>query len=322
MKVLLTGGAGFIGSVMLKKLNSVGIKDIIVVDHLGESSKWKNLLGKEFEDYFEKDKLLNLVEKGALDRKIDTVIHIGACTSTTEQNATYMMENNYIYTRKLAEWALRKRKRFFYASSAATYGNGENGYSDVDAITPKLKPLNVYGYSKHLFDLWVLKHQLQKELVGFKFFNVYGPNESHKEDMRSMINKGYKQIKDTGKIRLFKSHKPGYKDGEQKRDFVYVKDVVDIMHFFLTHPDKKGIFNLGTGNAQSWNDLAKAIFLALGMKPKIEYFPMPEVLRGKYQYFTEADLSKLKIAGCKHKFFSLNDAVKDYVGYLEADRVL
>jgi len=322
MKILLTGGAGFIGSCMLWRLNTAGIKDIIVVDHLGESSKWKNLVGKHFEDYFEKDKFLNYLETGKLNRKIDTVIHLGACTSTTEQNATYMMENNYVYSRRLAEWALKNRKRFLYASSGATYGAGEIGYSDRDDVTPKLKPLNVYGYSKHLFDLWTLKNNLEKEFVGFKFFNVFGPNENHKDDMRSMVNKGYQQIKATGKIRLFKSHKPEYKDGGQKRDFVYVKDAIELVYHFMEHPGKRGIFNIGTGEAKTWNDLGNALFLALGMKPRIEYFDMPQVLKGKYQYFTEADLEKLRQKGCNHKFFTLNDAVKDYVSFLEKDTYL
>ena len=322
MKVLLTGGAGFIGSCMLKKLNEKSITDVIVVDHLGESEKWKNLVGKDFEDYYEKDKLLNIIERGCLDREVDTVLHMGACTSTTEQNASYMMENNYVYSRRLADWALKKRKKFLYASSAATYGGGEKGYSDNDESTPLLKPLNVYGYSKHLFDLWVLKNKLEKEFVGFKFFNVYGPNEGHKDDMRSMVNKGYKQIKETGKLKLFKSHKPEYKDGGQKRDFVYVKDVVDIVYYFLENSNKRGIFNLGTGKAHSWNELANALFSALGLKPKVEYIDMPEVLRGKYQYFTEADLTKLRNAECNHNFFKLEDSVKDYVGYLENEAYL
>ncbi|MBN1353087.1 MAG: NAD-dependent epimerase/dehydratase family protein, partial [Candidatus Omnitrophica bacterium] len=177
MKVLLTGGAGFIGSCMLWRLNKAGIDDIIVVDHLGASDKWKNLVRKRFEDYFDKEKFLDILEKGSLNRSIDTVIHLGACTSTTEHDATYMMKNNYVYTRKIAEWALANKKRFLYASSAATYGNGENGYSDMDEATPNLTPLNIYGYSKHFFDLWVLKNNLQKEFAGFKFFNVFGPNE-------------------------------------------------------------------------------------------------------------------------------------------------
>jgi len=322
MKVLLTGGAGFIGSALLWRLNKAGIHDIIIVDHLGKSEKWKNLTGKRFEDYLEKDKLLDYVEKGSLNRKVDTVIHFGACTSTTEQDATYMMENNYVYSRRLAEWALKNKKRFLYASSAATYGAGEIGYSDSDEVTPQLKPLNIYGYSKHAFDLWALKNNLQKDFVGFKFFNVYGPNENHKDDMKSMVNKGYHQIKKTGRMRLFKSHKPEYKDGGQKRDFVYVKDAIEMVYHFVEHPEKRGIFNVGTGSAQTWNDLANALFLALKLRPNIEYYDMPEVLRGKYQYFTQADLEKVRKAGCDHEISSLNDAVKDYVGYLEKETYL
>lgn len=322
MKVLLTGGAGFIGSATLWRLNKAGIRDIIVVDHLGKSEKWKNLVNKQFEDYFEKDKFIDYLERGQFNRKIDAVIHFGACTSTTEHDATYMMENNYVYSRRIADWALKNRKRFLYASSGATYGAGELGYSDRDDMTVKLKPLNVYGYSKHLFDLWVLKNKLQREFVGFKFFNVFGPNEGHKGDMMSMVNKGYHQIKRTGKMRLFKSHNPEYADGEQKRDFVYVKDAVELVYYFLKRPNKAGIYNIGTGNARTWNDLANALFSALGMKTNIEYFDMPEVLKGKYQYFTQADLGKLKKAAPRHKFFDLKDAVKDYVGYLEKDEHL
>ena len=300
MKVLLTGGAGFIGSCMLKRLNDAGIKDIVVVDHLGNSSKWRNLVGKNFQDYFEKDKFLDKIESGALDKNIDAVVHFGACSSTTEQNASYMMENNYAYTRRLAEWALKKRKRFMYASSGATYGAGEMGYSDSDDVTPKLTPLNVYGYSKHLFDLWVLGNKLEDQFVGLKFFNVFGPNENHKGDMRSMVQKGYGQIKSTGKIKLFKSHKPEYGNGEQKRDFIYVKDAIELSYDFFEHPDKAGIFNIGTGKACTWNDLAEALFNALGMKTNVEYIDMPEILRDKYQEYEE--LSKVaQIALCREK---------------------
>lgn len=319
MKVLLTGGAGFIGSCMLKRLNDAGVTDIIVVDHLGLADKWKNLVGKDFQDYFEKDKFLDYLKCGSLEKKIDLIIHFGACASTTENNASYMMENNFVYSRKLAAWALKNKKRFLYASSGATYGAGELGYSDNDELTPKLVPLNVYGYSKHLFDLWVLKHKLEKEFVGFKFFNVFGPNEYHKDDMRSMIHKGYGQIKETGKINLFKSHKSDYKDGEQKRDFIYVKDAVGLVYDFVEHPEKRGIFNVGTGEAKTWNELARAIFNALGAKVNIQYFDMPEILKGKYQYFTQADIDKLRKSNPTHKFFNLDEAIKDYVGYLEKD---
>ncbi|MFH1380868.1 MAG: ADP-glyceromanno-heptose 6-epimerase, partial [Candidatus Omnitrophota bacterium] len=298
-----------------------GLTDIVVVDHLGSSEKWKNLVGKRYEEYLEKDALFPHLEKGHL-KEIDAVVHLGACSSTTEQNASYIMENNYIYSKRLAEWALKNKKRFLYASSGATYGAGEMGYSDSDETTLTLKPLNVYGYSKHAFDLWVIKNKLQNKFVGFKFFNVFGPNEGHKDDMRSMVNKGYSQIKKTGKLMLFKSHKEGFADGEQKRDFIYVKDAIEIVLYFLMHPEKSGIFNIGTGNAQTWNDLAAALFMAMDVEPKVEYINMPEILRGKYQYFTEADLTKLYNINCEHKFFTLNDAVKDYVDYLKDESYL
>ena len=321
MKILLTGGAGFIGSCMLWRLNRAGLNDIVVVDHLGTSEKWKNLVGKSYEDYLEKDALFPHLEKGHL-KEIDVVLHLGACSSTTEQNASYIMENNFIYSKRLAEWAVKNKKRFLYASSGATYGAGCMGYSDSDDATPSLRPLNVYGYSKHAFDLWVIKNKLQNKFVGFKFFNVFGPNESHKGDMRSMINKGYDQIKKTGELSLFKSYKDGFGDGEQKRDFIYIKDAIELVWYFLEHPEKSGIFNIGTGLAQTWNDLAAALFKAMEVEPKVEYIDMPEILKGKYQYFTEADLTKLKSINCEHKFFSLEDAVKDYVDYLKDESYL
>ncbi|MBI4340719.1 MAG: ADP-glyceromanno-heptose 6-epimerase [Candidatus Omnitrophica bacterium] len=321
-KILLTGGAGFIGSCLLWKLNALGFDDILVVDALDASEKWKNLLGKRFEDYLDRRQLLERIDQGALDDHVDTIIHLGACTSTTETDAAYLMENNYRYSRRLAEWALKRRKRFLYASSAATYGDGAHGYSDRDEETPRYRPLNMYGYSKHLFDLWVLKHALQRQFVGFKFFNVYGPNEHHKDDMRSVVHKGYGQVKATGKIRLFKSYHPKYKDGEQQRDFVYVKDAVDAIAFFLDRPALAGIYNLGTGKAQTWNDLANALFAALKRPPQIEYYEMPETLREKYQYFTQANIDKLRSAGYVEPFMNLRAGVADYVKILEAIQYL
>ncbi len=321
-RVLLTGGAGFIGSCFLWKLNSLGIEDVIVVDALDTTEKWKNLTGKRFEDYLDRAALLENLRQGKLNHAIDVIVHLGACSSTTETDANYLMENNYRYSRTLAEYALARGKRFLYASSAATYGAGEAGYSDRDNDTPRYRPLNMYGYSKQVFDLWVLKHSLQKKLVGFKFFNVYGPNEYHKDDMRSVVHKGYQQVKATGKIRLFKSYHPDYADGEQRRDFVYVKDAVDVMAFFLDNPRLGGIYNLGTGTAQSWNDLAKAIFAALKLPPAIEYIEMPQTLREKYQYFTQADVSKLRAAGYKKPLMNLKAGVADYVSILETANYL
>ena len=322
MKVLVTGAAGFIGSALLWKLNSSGIDNIIISDIGEDSSKSDNLSGKKFKDYIERDKLLDYMSSDKLIEDIDIIIHMGACASTTETDTPYLIKNNYLYSRELGEWCLRNKKRYLYASSAATYGNGKLGYSDKDSLIKSLKPLNEYGNSKQLFDIWVLENNLQNEFVGFKFFNVFGPNEYHKEDMRSMVNKGYHQIKETGKLRLFKSHKPEYKDGEQKRDFIYIKDALGIIWYFIENPDKKGIFNIGTGKAQTWNDLASALFSALELKPNIEYFDMPEVLKDKYQNFTQADLDKLKSVNPNIKFTGLNEAVKDYVGYLEKDEYL
>ncbi len=317
MRVVVTGGAGFIGSALLWKLNQQGICDIIVVD-IGNDAKFsKNLENKKISDYIERDKFLNLVESDKLDKSIDMIIHFGACADTTETDIEYLRRNNYLYSRKLAQWSLINNKRFLYASSASTYGAGELGYSDKDELIPRLKPLNEYGRSKQIFDLWVLENGLQEKLTGFKFFNVYGPNEYHKQDMRSMVNKGYHQIRETGKLRLFKSHKHGYKDGEQKRDFIYIKDALEIVWFFLDNPDKKGIFNVGTARAHTWNELADALFAALNLEPNIEYFNMPDNIRDHYQYFTEADLSKLRAVDCDFKFTDIKEAVKDYVSYLK-----
>jgi len=321
MRVLLTGGAGFIGSCFLWKLNTTGIDDIYVVDDLGTSEKWKNLSGKNFKDYIDKNDLFDYLDANNL-KGVDTVVHMGACSSTTEKDASYLMRNNYGYSRRLAEWTLKNNKRFIYASSAATYGAGEQGYSDGDELTPRLRPLNMYGYSKQLFDLWVLLNGLAEKFVGLKFFNVYGPNEYHKGDMRSMVHKGYGQLKETGKIRLFKSHRREYADGAQRRDFVYIKDALDVIWYFVEDPGKHGIFNIGQGNAQTWNDLAAALFDALEIPPAIEYFDMPDYIRDKYQYYTEADLNKLRSSGYAGEFMNLKAGVKDYVSYLEKDGYL
>lgn len=313
--IILTGGAGFIGSCFLWKLNQEGITDIIVVDHLDDSGKWRNLLGKKFRDYVQKDEFLKLIEAGKI-AKPSFVVHMGACSSTTLTDADYYLKNNYEYSKTLAKWALSKRAHFMYASSAATYGNGDFGYSDSNNNSRILQPLNMYGYSKFLFDRWVLNNGLEKKVTGFKFFNVFGPNEYHKEDMRSVVCKAFPVMSDEGRIRLFKSYREGYSDGEQKRDFIYVKDAVEVMYHFFKNPRKTGIFNLGTGEARSWNDLARGMFKAMDKKDVIEYVDMPETLKEKYQYFTQADMTKLSQAGCKHTFRSLEDSIKDYVGYL------
>ncbi|MFC1631028.1 ADP-glyceromanno-heptose 6-epimerase [Candidatus Omnitrophota bacterium] len=317
MKIVVTGGAGFIGSCLLWKLNQNGLSDILVVDHLADSLKWRNLTGKGISDYIEKDAFLKLVQGDRLGKSVEMIVHFGACTSTTCFDATYMMQNNYEYSKALAEYALRRKIPFLYASSAATYGLGQDGFSDADEASVKLKPLNIYGYSKHLFDLWVLKQGLINKVTGFKFFNVFGPNEYHKGEMMSVIAKSFAKVVKEKKIRLFKSYRDDYADGEQKRDFIYVKDAVEIVDQFIQNPKKCGIFNVGTGRAQTWNQLAQALFAALEMPVRIEYFDMPEELRDKYQYFTQAEMGKLQQAGINHQYFEFAQAVKDYVGYLK-----
>ena len=321
--IILTGGAGFIGSCFLWRLNKEGITDILVVDNLEgvEKNKEKNLERKKFREYVHKDKFLRLIKENKIS-KPEFVIHMGACSSTVLNDEDYFMRNNYEYSKTLAQWASRINVPFMYASSAATYGNGEFGYDDSNEATPKLKPLNYYGQSKQLFDLWVLNSGFEDKVTGIKFFNVFGPNEYHKGEMISVACKKFHEVKDKGYISLFKSYKDGYKDGEQKRDFIYIKDTLEVMYYFFTRPDKTGIFNLGTGVARSWNDLARAMFSALGKETKIEYIEMPEYLRPKYQYFTQAKMDKLRQVGCDYRFQSLEDSVKDYTEYLKIEGYL
>jgi ADP-L-glycero-D-manno-heptose 6-epimerase len=311
--IVVTGGAGFIGSAFVWKLNQEGIDDILIVDHLGTSDKWKNLVNRRFVDYIHKDDFYWSIEGDCLPFDVSAVIHMGACSSTTERDADYLMENNHHYSCALAEWALKKDIRFIYASSAATYGDGAKGFSDDDETTRALRPINMYGYSKQIFDLWALRRGFQDKMAGIKFFNVFGPNEYHKGDMTSVIYKAFHQIKETGRVRLFKSYKPQYSDGGQMRDFVYVKDCVEAMWWLFNHPDANGIFNLGTGKARTWNDLIHAVFSAMGLKPQIEYIEVPETIRDQYQYLTEAKMDKLAKAGCRLTFRELEDSVRDYV---------
>lgn len=314
MMILLTGGAGFIGSCFLKKLNDQGIDDIMIVDSFRNTDKWKNLIGKKFIEIIHKDELfsfLNFSDEIKSGLKFDAVIHLGACTDTTEKNMNYLIENNYRFSVNLANYALGKNSRFIYASSAATYGDGEKGYSDnrIDG----LKPMNAYGFSKHLFDMWIYNNGLENDVTGIKFFNVFGPNEYHKGKMASMVYKAYNQIKSTGKIKLFKSNSDKYADGEQKRDFVYVKDVVEVLWKILNNKKAKGILNLGSGKARTWNSLANSVFSALDLNPNIEYIDMPDEIKDQYQNFTQADIKKLKAKGCSVEFSSLEDNINDYV---------
>jgi ADP-L-glycero-D-manno-heptose 6-epimerase len=316
--IVVTGGAGFIGSCIVARLNAMGCGDIIVVDHLEQQDpKSRNLQGKTYREYYDKKDFLRLVRSDHVSADISCVIHMGACSSTTLTDARYYQENNFEYSCHLALWALKKRVRFIYASSAATYGDGHLGYKDDVDLIVRLKPLNLYGESKQRFDEWVLVNDYLPQVVGLKFFNVFGPNEYHKGDMRSVIAKSYQKVCEEGVIRLFKSYKLQYADGEQRRDFIYVKDAVDVVMYFYHHPHVCGIFNVGTGQARSWNDLAKALFAAAGRPLNIEYIEMPEPMRPRYQYFTQADMTNLRRAGYQAPFTSLEAAVADYASYLK-----
>ena len=311
--IVVTGGAGFIGSAIIAALNKRGYDEIIVVDDLGTDLRWKNLVNLSFADYINKLDFLDLVVENNMHEGIRAVFHMGACSSTTETDASFLMQNNFQYTKLLATWAVEHDIRFIYASSAATYGDGSMGFKDDEEKLDELRPLNMYGYSKQLFDLWARRHGLLKDIAGLKYFNVFGPNEYHKADMRSFVLKAYEQIQADGKVRLFKSENPDYPDGEYKRDFLYVKDAVDMTLFFLDNPKANGIFNIGTGNARTWNDMVKAVFAALDKKPNIEFIDMPAELRSQYQYFTQADITKLRKAGYTTKTTPLEESVTDYV---------
>ena len=317
--IVVTGGAGFIGSGIIRHLNDRGISNIVVVDELEESEKWKNLVGKSFDDIVSKYYLFDWLE--GREDEIGAFIHMGACSDTTETDADYLLENNYHYTVDLAEYAIENDIRFIYASSAATYGDGEKGFSDDHEGLLGLEPLNMYGYSKHLFDLWAQKQGVLDKVVGLKYFNVFGPNEGHKGRMASVIPSFVKKGLKDGKICLFKSSEPEkYSDGGQKRDFVYVKDVARITCSFLNNTEC-GIFNVGSGIAHTWNSLAHSIVSAVDFDVKIEYIDMPKDLIGKYQNYTRADIEKLQGVD-DNTMTPLKDAVEDYIkNYLLVDKL-
>lgn len=320
-RVLVTGGAGFIGSALVWGLNIRGNARVVIADRLGTDAKWKNLRALRFEEYVEAPDLLPRLEAGSLG-DFDLVLHMGACSSTTEQDASYLIGNNYEFSRDLCLWTMRHGAAFLYASSAATYGDGEADMDDDPARIELLRPLNMYGYSKLLFDRWARDHGHLSRAAGLRFFNVFGPNEGHKGDMRSVVHKACAQAQSEGLIRLFRSHHPDYRDGEQRRDFVYVKDVVD-MTLHLAERGAVGLFNIGTGQAHTWLDLVRPIFKALEIPERIEFIDMPEVLRGRYQYHTQADISRLRATGYDHPPTSLEEAVVDYVReYLVPERYL
>jgi ADP-L-glycero-D-manno-heptose 6-epimerase len=311
-QIILTGAAGFIGSCLVRHFNDQGFDNLILVDDLGSDDKWFNLVGKKFREILPIQSLpLWLLGRQA---EIQGIIHLGACSNTLETNADYLLENNYRYSQKLAEWAVENDVRFIYASSAATYGDGSKGFSDDHGLLQDLKPLNMYGYSKHLFDLWAQHEGILDQIVGLKYFNVFGPNEWHKGRMSSAIVKFVDSIKKEGKLSLFASSEPKkFKDGDQVRDFLYVKDAVKMTAAFLEN-DAGGIFNIGAGKAETWNTLADATFGALNLPAKIEYVPMPSDLIGKYQNYTKAEMEKATIAlDGKVTTRPLKESVFDYV---------
>jgi ADP-L-glycero-D-manno-heptose 6-epimerase len=312
-RVVVTGGAGFIGSVLVWELNRRGCSEVAIADFAAHREKCANLTGLCYMEMIEPGHLPARLSSGSMG-KLDCIFHLGACSSTTETNEKYLRENNYEYSRKLAEWALGAGVRFVYASSAATYGDGSAGMDDSDPRQlERLRPLNLYGQSKQWMDLHAWREGWLDRIVGLKYFNVFGPNENHKGDMRSLVCKSYAEVLKTGVIRLFKSYRPEYRDGEQKRDFLYVKDAVNMTLHLTANPAANGIFNIGSGEARTWNDLARAVFAALGREARIEYIEMPESIREKYQYFTQADIRKLRGAGYAAPVTSLEDAVRDYV---------
>lgn len=310
--IVITGGAGFIGSCLVRHLNDLGIYNLILVDELGKAEKWKNLVGKRFSELVPKQDLFNWLS--GRETLVEAFVHLGACTDTMEKDASYLLENNTRYSIRLAEYAMRHGQRFVYASSAATYGEGEQGYKDDEDQLWELRPLNAYGFSKQLFDQWVSDQGAFDRLLGLKFFNVFGPNEGHKGWMASAVSRMVPKILKGEKIALFKSSDPKkFADGEQKRDFIYVKDLVRILRVFL-QGDATGLYNLGSGKASSWNQLAQAVCKALGKDPEIEYVEMPGELVGKYQNYSRAEVGKArKVIGSEMDCMSLEDAVQDYV---------
>lgn len=309
--IVVTGGAGFIGSNVVRQLNDRGMHNLIIVDDLGTDEKWKNLVGKSFADCIHKDTLFDWLN--GREDEVEAFIHLGACSSTVETDANYLLENNYRYTVRLAEFALLHGHRFITASSAATYGDGLKGFSDNHDLLTQYHPLNMYGYSKHMFDLWAKREGVLNALVSLKYFNVFGPNEYHKGRMASAIVRMVPEVLSKGSIQLFASNDPAYNDGDQMRDFIYVKDAARMTIEFLENP-ACGVFNIGTGKAATWNELARAVFHALQKEPTIKYIDMPADLKGKYQNFTEAEMAKTREAlGKAAETMPLNDSVRDYV---------
>jgi len=312
--IVVTGAAGFIGSVLVAHLNQLGRSDLLLVDVLGQDDRYRNLLGLKFADYLHKDDFLARIENGGRSLPtIEALAHLGACSSTLETDADYLMRNNFGYTRSLATWCAAQGVRFVYASSAATYGDGSQGYTESPETLDALRPLNKYGFSKHCFDLWARHHGLLDTIAGLKYFNVFGPNEYHKQDMRSVVLKAYQRVQSGQPVPLFKSYRPEYRDGHQERDFIYVKDAVAMTAWLLEHREANGIFNVGSGRPRTWLDLAHAVFAALGQPAQIRFIEMPAAMRAAYQYSTCAVMERLAAAGCPIQSRSLEEGVRDYV---------
>ena len=320
--IIVTGGAGCIGSAIIWALNKRGMADIILVDEVGHPEKAKNITSLNYYRLENKDFFLSRIMNSDIPWSIDAIIHMGGCSSTIERDESFLTKNNFDYTKLLATYALNKNIRFIYASSAATYGNGEKGFSDeVDFST--LNPLNLYGQSKQRFDTWAQEQGALDRIVGLKYFNVFGPGEYHKKEMQSMVRRGYLQVLDSGKIRLFKSYNPNYGDGEQERDFLYVKDAVEMTLFFLDNSAISGIFNAGTGVARTWNDLSKAVFKAMNREVSVEYIDMPASIRDQFQYKTCAKIDKIRNVGYSKPITSLEEATTDYIqNYLFSNKRL
>jgi ADP-L-glycero-D-manno-heptose 6-epimerase len=320
-RIIVTGGAGLIGSAVLWSLNRRGLDDVLIVDRLDASEKWKHLVPLRFADYLDADEFERSRAAGRGFGDVRTIFHLGACSSTTENDADYLLRNNYEYTKRLALWALEQEARFVYASSAATYGALETDLSD-EVDLHSLRPLNAYAYSKQLFDLYALRTGLDQHTSGLKYFNIFGPNEDHKNEMRSIVQKAYDQIREHGSVRLFKSHRPEYRDGEQQRDFLYVKDAVE-MTLHVAESGAMGLFNVGSGTPHTWLQLVGPIFHALELPERIDFVEMPPALRGKYQYYTCARMARLRATGYDRPVTPLTDAVTDYViNYLVPQRPL
>lgn len=320
-RFIVTGGAGLIGSALVYALNMRGLSDILIVERLDSSDRWKNLVPLQFSDLVDADEFERRILQKPTAFRSATVFHLGACSSTTETDAAFLLRNNYQYTKNVAQWAIERGFPFLYASSAATYGALEDDLSD-GADLSTLRPLNMYAYSKHLFDIYARNNDLFANITGLKYFNIFGPNEQHKGDMRSLVDKAYRQIMDSGTVKLFKSYRPEFRDGEQKRDFLYVKDAVE-MTIHLAEYGATGLYNIGSGFAQTWLDLVRPIFRAAGVAERVEFVEMPLALRNKYQYFTQANMDRFKATGYQGRITPLSDAVDDYVrNYLILDRRL